>query len=644
MRKFAWVAILPWFAAACSSAAVNGQDNPGDQGRSPGGADAATDSNSTVSDASNVMSEAGSRDASSRSPDAAPLPRACDSGGPLALKSVWNLPAVAPSGAAVDGKGNVYVTGQYTGTVTFGTTTLTGPTTAGSGDMFLVKYDGSGNVLFANSYGSMTGVYDPPVIAVDPQGDVFLGGAFSLELDFGGGTTPLVAIALDAFTAKISPTGQALWADHFGYDGGPYAVLSIALGPDGDPVVGGTANGTIILGDTSWPAPVMVGGQPFIAKLNTADGSVLWSNATGGDISSGEDIFVAVDASERVFVAARMGAVGGGAWGVVPDVPDASTGGTLLAGFDSNGKILWGQFEAGIPMGAAIDQAGRFSVLENIYGAVVDGTTPFGNSASSFSTLALLTSPTDGTVLSGYYIPGAFPWASTVDANGNTLVTANSGSGEDAPLLVAAADGLSRGVGSVTMGANSGIQPLAIAVDPGSGNIFVPGTVSTAFTSSVGAVPAGTFVAVFGPDPCDDGAGPIGSSTGTTGNHGDLLPDGGSPYVANDGATPAACPADPSNAINGAACPVAMGCTYGDSCCICTPTACNGEPTTWTCDVVQNTDPSCPSSPPAPGTPCPTYTPPGSQTQCDYCLPEGRLDAVCTIGGWETVYAQLLCE
>src|SRR5580658_2500565 len=77
MRKFAWVAILPWFASACGSVTVNGQDNPGDQGRSPGGADAATDSNSTVSDASKVMSEAGSRDASFRSPDAAP-PRACD--------------------------------------------------------------------------------------------------------------------------------------------------------------------------------------------------------------------------------------------------------------------------------------------------------------------------------------------------------------------------------------------------------------------------------------------------------------------------------------------------------------------------------------------------------------------------------------
>src|SRR5580658_5307334 len=166
MRKFAWVAILPWFASACGSAAVNGQDDAGDQGRSPGGADAATDSSSTASDASNVMSEVGSHDASVPASDAA-LPRACDSGGPLALKSVWNLPAVAPSGAAVDGSGNVYVTGTYTGTVTFGTTTLTGPTTAGSGDMFLVKYDGSGNVLFANSYGTMTGVYDPPVIAVD---------------------------------------------------------------------------------------------------------------------------------------------------------------------------------------------------------------------------------------------------------------------------------------------------------------------------------------------------------------------------------------------------------------------------------------------------------------------------------------------
>jgi hypothetical protein len=65
------------------------------------------------------------------------------------LESVWKLPTVTPSGIAFDGQGDVYVTGIFQGTATFGTTTLTAPTSPGNENMFLAKYDAGGNVLFA---------------------------------------------------------------------------------------------------------------------------------------------------------------------------------------------------------------------------------------------------------------------------------------------------------------------------------------------------------------------------------------------------------------------------------------------------------------------------------------------------------------
>jgi hypothetical protein len=570
------------------------------------------------------------------------------------LESVWTLPAVTPSGVAFDGQGDLYVTGIFNGTVTFGTTMLTAPTAPGTENMFLVKYDPTGNVLFANSYGTPTGIYVNPSIAVDPVGDVFLGGGFANTLDFGGAASPVTATGyIDAFAAKISPTGVAQWAERFGYDQGPYAVLSIAVGPDGNPVVAGAAAGTIILGPTTWYQTVSGNSsQPFIAKLSTASGTVLWSNATGGDIDSGEDIWVAIDASGRVFVAARVDS-GGGAWG---GGADAGAGGTLRAGFGADGQIAWGQMDYGsFPMAAAVDSEGRLSVIENAFDTVVvGGGTTFGGAQSGFGTLSLLSSPTDGTQLSGLDIDTTFPWSGAIDAHGNTLLTGTygpkatpipvgglslpSGGGQNQPLFVAALDGASNAVAVATLGASNDAQPLLAAVDPASGRTFVAATVVTAFTSSVGPIQPGTFLAVLGPDPCDDGAGPSGPSTGNPSNHGDLAPDGGSPYVGGEAGSPAPCPSSASTATNGAACPVAMGCAYATECCFCSPMSCNGAPTTWTCDTLQNSS-SCPASPPAVAAPCaPT------SLQCNYCLPEGRFFAQCMAGGWDTGYAQIVCE
>ena len=166
----------------------------------------------------------------------------CDSGGPLALKTTWPLPALnTAEGIAitVDSQGNVYLTGTFNGSLTFGSTKLTAPTAAGTNNMFLAKYDGNGDVVLAKSWGTTTGLYLPPAIAVDPAGNVFLGGGFENTLDFGGSSTALKAVSyLDGFAVKMSSTGDALWATRFGYSDGA-AILSITIAPDGNPIVAG---------------------------------------------------------------------------------------------------------------------------------------------------------------------------------------------------------------------------------------------------------------------------------------------------------------------------------------------------------------------------------------------------------------------
>ena len=65
--------------------------------------------------------------------------------------TAYTIPALSS-----DGNGNIYVTGGFVGTATFAT--LPAPTTlisAGESDIFIAKYDASGNVLWAKRAGSI---------------------------------------------------------------------------------------------------------------------------------------------------------------------------------------------------------------------------------------------------------------------------------------------------------------------------------------------------------------------------------------------------------------------------------------------------------------------------------------------------------
>src|SRR5438034_11536727 len=76
-----------------------------------------------------------------------------------------------------DANGNVYVTGTFQGsTITFGSYTLHNVAT-GSLDIFIVKYDANGNVLWAKSGGG-TGYDYAYGICADVNGNVYITGYF----------------------------------------------------------------------------------------------------------------------------------------------------------------------------------------------------------------------------------------------------------------------------------------------------------------------------------------------------------------------------------------------------------------------------------------------------------------------------------
>ena len=90
-------------------------------------------------------------------------------------KSAGGTGYESSTGVCTDASGNVFITGLFfSPTITFGTTTLTN---AGGMDIFIVKYDATGNVLWAKSAGGVYGERGQSV-CTDASGNVFITGHY----------------------------------------------------------------------------------------------------------------------------------------------------------------------------------------------------------------------------------------------------------------------------------------------------------------------------------------------------------------------------------------------------------------------------------------------------------------------------------
>jgi hypothetical protein len=185
---------------------------------------------------------------------------------------------------ALDPAGNAFLTGDFYGTVSFGTHTLT---SSGDGAIFAAKLNPDGNWLWAVSTGaaSYAGVSG---IAADPAGNAFLTGDLYSTASFGTHTITSNG-SYDVFVAKLDASGNWLWAVSAGglnLDWG----LSIAKDLAGNAFLTGYFEGTASFGTHTLTSNGSY--DVFAAKLDT-DGNWLWALSAGGTESDwGQSITV----------------------------------------------------------------------------------------------------------------------------------------------------------------------------------------------------------------------------------------------------------------------------------------------------------------------------------------------------------------
>ena len=281
-----------------------------------------------------------------------------------------------PTGVATDQSGNVCVTGYFDDdSVTFGNTTIRNPFSTGLYDnIFVVKYNSGGNVLWAKSAGAngLNGSCRGNGVATDAEGNTYVIGDFSSQYlifdsdtifnaDVGGFGTE------DFFVLKLDPSGNVIWVKSIGgsssEEGNGISVNGTNLyitGYFGSPTISFQG---IILENASQTYPYA---NLFIARFDTA-GNVIWAvaNQTQGN-SYG--VGIASNPDGRVYITGNFGSnlmvfgndtlinpIGGNDYNIFTTV------------FDASGHPVWAkapeeQYEVRV-QGISADSNGNFYII-----------------------------------------------------------------------------------------------------------------------------------------------------------------------------------------------------------------------------------------------------------------------------------------
>jgi len=151
-------------------------------------------------------------------------------------------------GIDTDTSGSIFITGYFeSASILFGSTTLTNADATGStNDIFLAKYNASGNLLWATSAGS-TFSEEAQSVSCDANGNTFITGNFRSPITFGS-TTLITNGYNDIFLVKYNGIGNVLWAKGEGGTEQDYGT-SVSIDANGDALItGGYISYTIPLG------------------------------------------------------------------------------------------------------------------------------------------------------------------------------------------------------------------------------------------------------------------------------------------------------------------------------------------------------------------------------------------------------------
>ncbi|MEX1187957.1 MAG: T9SS type A sorting domain-containing protein [Bacteroidia bacterium] len=226
------------------------------------------------------------------------------SGTPLMVITFGGIGEDIARSIEVDNNGNIYVVGSFEGSMDVdpgnGEVILT---SAGNTDVFLIKYDNAGNLVWANAIGG--GAEDMGFdITLNSNQDAFITGHFRADVDFDLGPNELLLSASirDCFIAGYSGNNGALiWAKQIS---GPSSEYGSFITSDQSNAIyaGGYFASTIDAdpGAATFPLSSNGSNDAFVVKLNNL-GDFDWAFSFG---ASGSDQIssIKINANDEMFL------------------------------------------------------------------------------------------------------------------------------------------------------------------------------------------------------------------------------------------------------------------------------------------------------------------------------------------------------
>ncbi|NDU99007.1 SBBP repeat-containing protein [Spirosoma terrae] len=342
---------------------------------------------------------------------------------------------------ATDASGNVYVTGYFlSNQITFGNVVLNRVSPAGKGDVFLVKYDPSGNVIWARNAGRTD--TNHPKVAVDPTtNSVYWAGEFAgPSITFGTITLTNPNYSTQSFHAiestflvKLDANGNTMWAKSG--NGKSYAYpKGITVDASGNVYMAGAFGGNQLTFDgvslTSTDDYASI--DAYLVKYDT-NGNVVWGKSFGSGYSQEQTTGVASDATGNVYITGlfenqtiSFGNI------TLTNSMDLVNSGTyrnsevFIAKFDGNGNTIWAKKASGVgnkyPTSIAVDATGKLYIT----GQFISNTIQFDNITLSGGNPQQYA---NNIFLAQYDLNGNAIWAKSAgEAQVNKVLTDASGS------------------------------------------------------------------------------------------------------------------------------------------------------------------------------------------------------------------------
>ena len=325
----------------------------------------------------------------------------------------------------VDSQNNVYLggdTSSSSGIASAGYDT----SLEGTNDMFIAKFDSSGNRIWATYYGGS----DTEIlfnIKTDSSGNLYaVGDTMSTSGVAVGGFDTTYGGVWDALIVKFNSNGIRQWSTYYGGEFGD-AAYDCAIDSQGNVYVAGYTASTTGVASGGFQNTYSNNTDGFIVKFNSS-GSRLWGTYYG-NINNDVINSVGVDSNNNVFVAGTTKsttgiATSGSFLSTFPGTTDQYN--AFLAKFTSSGSRMWGTYFGG----TATEESGMLAVAAD--GSVyISGHTASttgiasGGFQNTFGGSQSVNSPADA-YLAKFSNDGALNWSTYYGGSGDDYSSESS--------------------------------------------------------------------------------------------------------------------------------------------------------------------------------------------------------------------------